>query len=383
MDIKSNLQLLSEAAAIDTKINTKAAMRYDVVREAYKAIPEATEAMVTEASDVIVTATSDGNYYVEMVNLAPFMLDSGIKSVATALDKVAESYGLPDRSVGLVVESQSFVDYTLESARAKAESTGNTKILENALSKVNKNNAIIAKLMSEGYEVVKKTDNAKVCPDCGKAKCKCDCDDNCKKVEEIMITAQEAAILEAKLLKTKGDIVSALDQIERKQDAGDHILSFFFNWFKRIIPNLAGAVVKGAAYGSAAHKAIAAGAGAADAALVGGAASATVALPAAIVSTLAFVACACCTRIFRVAGSISDKKVKCEKILKSIDKSIAAIEKKGGDEKQLARLKSAREKVNTKIKELEKKYAGKSKLYQNMHTESVSIDTVFDTVFDD
>lgn len=181
MDIKSNLQLLSEAAAIDTKINTKAAMRYDVVREAYKAIPEATEAMVTEASDVIVTATSDGNYYVEMVNLAPFMLDSGIKSVAIALDKVAESYGLPDRSVGLVVESQSFVDYTLESARAKAESTGNTKILENALSKVNKNNAIIAKLMSEGYEVVKKTDDAKVCPDCGKAKCKCECGDNCKK----------------------------------------------------------------------------------------------------------------------------------------------------------------------------------------------------------
>lgn len=179
MDIKSNLQLLSEAAAYDTTINTKASVRLDTVREAYTAIPTMPADMVTEAADVVISAAPNGNYYVEMTNLAPFMLDSGIKSISKALDLVAEANYLPKKSVGLVVESQSYIETTLNNARTKADASGNHKILESAINKVNKNNAVIAKLLSEGYKVAKKNDDAKVCPDCGKSKSKCVCDEDC------------------------------------------------------------------------------------------------------------------------------------------------------------------------------------------------------------
>ena len=198
MDIKSNLQYLSEAAAIDMKNDTKTSIRLETVSEAYKAIPEAPEAMVTEASDVIVTAVSEDKYYVEMVNLAPFMLDSNITSIAKALDMVAEANGFPAKSVGLVVESQSKVDKMLSSAREKSIQTHNARILENAVAKVNKNNAIIKKLLSEGYRVAKKSDKAEVCPDCGKAKCKCECGDNNTNVSETYVyTAELDNVLES------------------------------------------------------------------------------------------------------------------------------------------------------------------------------------------
>lgn len=175
MDIKSNIGILAEAASNDLKLNTASKVKVDTVKEAYNAIPTMKEASVTEASDVIVTATKDNEYYVEMVNLAPFMLDSGINSIAKALDMVAEANELEPKSVGLVVESQASVDAMLENASARAKDTGNYKIMENAVSKVNKNNLLIRKLMSEGYKVAKKSKDSKVCPKCGKAigKCKC------------------------------------------------------------------------------------------------------------------------------------------------------------------------------------------------------------------
>lgn len=174
MNISSNLQLLSEAAKTDMEINTSSSAKYDKVVEAYKAIPEIDGISVTEASDVIVTATKYDEYYVEMVNLAPFMLDSGIKSISKALDLVAEANGLPAKSVGLVVESQSVVDAQLKNAMNRSRSSGNYTIIENAIKKVNNNNATIHKLLEKGYDVVKKSEKSKVCPDCGKAKCVCE-----------------------------------------------------------------------------------------------------------------------------------------------------------------------------------------------------------------
>ena len=178
MDISTNLQLLSEAAQTDMKINTANRAKYDTVYEAYKNIPTMDELSVTEASDVIVTETRNHSYYVEMVNLAPFMLDSGIKSISKALDMVAEANGLEPGMVGLVVESQSAVDAKLESAKNRARSTGNYNIVENVVNKINKNNLIINRLIREGYDVVKKSDSSKVCPKCGKATDKCVCKEN-------------------------------------------------------------------------------------------------------------------------------------------------------------------------------------------------------------
>ena len=171
MNIKNDLALLSEMAASDIKLNTKNVSRADTIHEVYSSIPEIEEPVVTEACDVVITETANNNYYVEMVNLAPFMLDSGIKSISKALDMVAEANNLPVKSLGLVVESQENVD----NAISKAKSNVNPKVLESTLNKLNKNNIAINHLLREGYKVAKKSKDSKVCPKCGKATCKCEC----------------------------------------------------------------------------------------------------------------------------------------------------------------------------------------------------------------
>ena len=178
MNISSNLKLLSEAANNDININTNTRIKYESVLEEYNNIPEMDEISVTEAKDVIITETLFGKYYVEMVNLSPFMLDSGIKSISKALDLVAEANGLRHEDLGLVVESQDAINAKLENARIRAKKTGNKNILENMLIKIHKDNLLIKKLISEGHDVVKKSSDSKVCPKCGKAMDKCDCCDD-------------------------------------------------------------------------------------------------------------------------------------------------------------------------------------------------------------
>lgn len=175
MDIKTNMALLAEAAAIDANLNIVNEANVDAVRESYNNIPECVGITVTEAADVVITPVA-GDYFVEMTNLAPFLLDSGIRSVSKALDMVAEANGLEPKSVGLIIDSQDTVSRMLYESTAKARKTGNDKIRENAISKVSKNIAIAKRLMSEGYKVAKKRSDAKVCDKCGKAKGKCECD---------------------------------------------------------------------------------------------------------------------------------------------------------------------------------------------------------------
>ncbi len=178
MDLKTNLQLISEAAAMDMEMNSQAEADINSVMEAYAAVPECVGITVTEAADVVVTPVGD-DYFVEMTNLSPFLLDSGITSIAKALDMVAEANYLPAKSVGLIVESHSAVNKMLSAAQERARKLGNDRIRENAIAKVEKNNNIIKRLMSEGYKVVTKREDAKVCSKCGKAKCKCECGGDC------------------------------------------------------------------------------------------------------------------------------------------------------------------------------------------------------------
>ena len=175
MNIKSNIQLLSEVASIDNNLNTDVNYTLDTVKEAYSIIPELPEAVVTEAADVVVTQLSNGDYYCEMVNLAPFMIDSGITNIAEALDLVAAAYNLPSKSVGLVIESQDRIDSMLEAAKKSSKEKKNPKIAKNAAEKVNKNNVVASKLMKQGYKVAKKNASSKVCPKCGKVSTKCRC----------------------------------------------------------------------------------------------------------------------------------------------------------------------------------------------------------------
>ena len=131
--------------------------------------------VVTEAKDVVITQTLENEFFVEMTNLAPFMLDSGITNIAEALDMVAAANGLEPRAVGLCIESQANVDTMLEAAKKKAKETKSDKPLKAAMSKIDKNNKAAASLMRKGYKVVRKSNSSKVCPKCGKANCKCEC----------------------------------------------------------------------------------------------------------------------------------------------------------------------------------------------------------------
>lgn len=175
MNLKSNLQLLAEAAALDTKMNTKNTLALESVREAYSKIPESPEMVVTEAKDVVITETFENEYFVEMTNLAPFMMDSGINNIAEALDIVAVANGLEPKALGLCIESQASVDAMLEAAKKKSKETKSDKPLKVAMGKIDKSNKVAATLMKKGYKVVKKSNASKVCPKCGKANCKCEC----------------------------------------------------------------------------------------------------------------------------------------------------------------------------------------------------------------
>lgn len=175
MNIKNNIQLLAEASKHDLEAGASLNKSYDAVREAYENIHESDGFIVTEASDVIVNKIGD-DYYVEMVNLYPFMNDSGIHSVSEALDLVAEANMLPKKSVGLALESQEVVDEFLEAAKEKSKKTKNKAHLKNALDKVEKSNAMAKTLKSKGYKVVKKKKGSKVCPKCGKVSSKCTCE---------------------------------------------------------------------------------------------------------------------------------------------------------------------------------------------------------------
>lgn len=177
MDIKSNIRLLSEMAESDVKVGSKIRSERASIVSEYANIPESEDFICTEASDVVVHQTEDG-FYVEMVNLAPFMMDAGLKKIGEALDLVAEANGINHREVGLVVDSHYSVGKMLESAEERANRNNNPRILESALARLKKDNDIISHLFAEGYRVRAKNKKSKVCPKCGKAKCRCECGDS-------------------------------------------------------------------------------------------------------------------------------------------------------------------------------------------------------------
>ena len=182
MNIKNNIQLLAEMAKSDIEAGDNLNKSYSAVKESYENITESSDDIVTEASDVIVNKIGD-EYYVEMINLYPFMKDSGIHSISEALDLVAKANFLPEKAVGLALESQSEIDDFLEAAKAKTKKTKNNSHLKNALDKVDKNNAVAKKLKSKGYKVVKKKSGSKVCPKCGKVASKCTCENFVDKIK--------------------------------------------------------------------------------------------------------------------------------------------------------------------------------------------------------
>ena len=87
--IKDSFSILAECAAVDLP-DTKRVVRESEVRTGYSDIEEAAGNYSITAEMVPVVQIGE-EYYTEAQLLAPFMRDAGIRSMAEALDAVAEA----------------------------------------------------------------------------------------------------------------------------------------------------------------------------------------------------------------------------------------------------------------------------------------------------
>lgn len=150
--IKDTFSILAECAAIDLP-DTKRVVRESEVRSDYENIEEASVNYVITA-EMVPVIQIENEYYTEAQLLAPFMRDSGIRSMMEALDCIAEANNLPEKGVGLLIESKCSVNEMIE--RACQKESGKAK--DATMNKIGKATDLAASLKSNGYPVKRKAD---------------------------------------------------------------------------------------------------------------------------------------------------------------------------------------------------------------------------------
>lgn len=148
--IKNPYNILIEAAGSDLTANTEGLLTEQSILSRMDAIEEVSESFTHSAESVPVFKNGN-DLLVEMTGIAGFMQDAGIYNIEEALDAVAAANDLPAKSVGLLVESDGYVQAMLEKAAKKGKSAKN-KTLE----KINVAGKIADKLKDKGYTVKKK-----------------------------------------------------------------------------------------------------------------------------------------------------------------------------------------------------------------------------------
>lgn len=148
--IKDSFSILAECAAIDLP-DTQRVVRESEVREGYNDIEEAAGNYAISA-EMVPVVQIENEFYTEAQLLAPFMRDAGIKSIAEALDAVAEANKLEPKAVGLLIESECAVSSMIEKACKKESS----KIKDAVMDKVNKATDLAKDLKSKGFKVKRK-----------------------------------------------------------------------------------------------------------------------------------------------------------------------------------------------------------------------------------
>ena len=151
--IKDSFSILAECAAVDLP-DTKRVVRESEVRTGYSDIEEAAGNYSITAEMVPVVQIGE-EYYTEAQLLAPFMRDAGIRSMAEALDAVAEANNLPEKSVGLLIESECAVTGMIEKACTKG-----SKVKDAVMDKIDKAAAFAKDLKSKGFSVKRKVNEA-------------------------------------------------------------------------------------------------------------------------------------------------------------------------------------------------------------------------------
>ena len=171
---------------------------------------------------------------------------------------------------------------------------------------------------------------------------------------------EAVAILEAKIFKNKKELKEKLDKLEKSPKPIESLGSYCIYIIKSLLP------VAGGFAGIHGIEALA----------TAGKISATAAGPAMVavsaISIIVFMVIDCCTRINRMPGSISDKKIQYKKILNAINESIKAWKRKDGDnaKKMLSKLEEAKDKVQAKLDALNALAKNHNLSYQNTFDES-------------
>ena len=155
MKIDNPFNLLLEAAQTDIVTNTEGAITESAIINRFNSIKECSKSIVI-AAEAVPVFNVDECYLVEMNSLAGYMKSNRIKSVETALDRICEANNLEPFSVGLLVESDDYIDDMLEKANEKVRKTGNKKAKNNLLKKLKKSTDIAEKLDRDAYTVLKK-----------------------------------------------------------------------------------------------------------------------------------------------------------------------------------------------------------------------------------
>lgn len=147
--IKDSFSILAECAAIDLP-DTRRVVRESEVRNEYDNIEEAAGTYSITAEMVPVVQLENG-YFTEAQLLAPFMRDAGIKSMAEALDCVAEANELEPKSVGLLIESKCSINEMIQKASGKGP-----KAKDSVMDKIDKATGLVKNLKSNGFNVKRK-----------------------------------------------------------------------------------------------------------------------------------------------------------------------------------------------------------------------------------
>lgn len=153
--IKDSFSILAECAAIDLP-DTRRVVRESEVRSDYDNIEEASVGY-TVTAEMVPVIQIENAYYTEAQFMAPFMRDAEIKSIAEALDVIAEANGLPVKGVGLLIESKCGVTEMIEKACQKESA----KAKDAVMNKIGKATDLAKTLKDKGYPVKRKADKKK------------------------------------------------------------------------------------------------------------------------------------------------------------------------------------------------------------------------------
>ena len=159
--IKNPIRILAECAEAEAANNTEYALKEASVLERYKNFAESAEEVKITANMVPAVKIGD-KYYTEMNLLLPFMRDNGIKSVARALDEIAEANGLDKFGVGLLMESAGEIEDLIKKAcDSTGDIAGQVAAKSAAVVDITKAVNVGEKLESAGYSVIRKAEPKK------------------------------------------------------------------------------------------------------------------------------------------------------------------------------------------------------------------------------